>query len=124
MTVAAIASRGHDRVTLRKQLQRLRRVQNLKAFALMLPLLIFTGVIFAIPIGLMLTESVANVEMANAMPRTAGAIKSWTAADLPDEEVFAALATDLKIAYANKTITGVGARLNYEIPGFRTVINK
>ena len=53
------------------------------------------------------------------LPRSTGLLAEWdpTSDKLPSEEVFAALVEDLKKGQKNRTITRVGRRLNYELPG-------
>ncbi|WP_338076627.1 hypothetical protein [Bradyrhizobium yuanmingense] len=56
------------------------------------------------------------------MPRTMAAISGWDGKDLPDESIYAALASDLKMSWAQKTASQIGERVNYELPGIRSQV--
>ncbi|MFN6952692.1 MAG: ABC transporter permease, partial [Albidovulum sp.] len=90
-----------------------------RAFLLVLPLLAFILITFAVPIGQMLTRSVANDEFSRNMPR----LTEWFAANPgdPDEAAFAALAADLAQAAKDRVIGAVGTRINYDVPGTRSL---
>lgn len=90
-----------------------------RAFLLVLPLLAFILITFAVPIAQMLTRSVTNDSFAAAMPR----LVDWFAANpgAPDEAAFAALAGDLQQAAEERTIGSVGTRINYDVPGTRSL---
>ncbi len=90
-----------------------------RALYLVLPLLLFILVSFILPIGQMLTRSVANDQFAANAP----ALGAWFAAydGPPDEAAFAALATDLQAAQAARTIGALGTRINYDVPGTRSL---
>lgn len=75
-----------------------------------------------LPIGNMLTRSFHNPTLPDILPRTAVAIADWEPPGLPDEPVFAALMADMKLARENRTIGRVATRLNYDLPGTRSVI--
>lgn len=107
---------------LRAGLRRAERRRQLRAFALVTPLLVFLLVIFVLPIASMLLFSVWSPEMRTALPRTTAALAGWTGDALPAETAYAALADDLARGYAAKTVAGIATRLNQEIPGFRSLV--
>ena len=92
-----------------------------KAFFLVAPLLLFIVLTFIVPIGQMLQRSFYHDGFAKSAP-TLGA---WFAANPqgtePDEAAFAALATDLKQMKADKTAGEAGTRINYTVPGTRSL---
>ena len=96
------------------------RRARLRAFALVLPLLAFVIVTFVVPIGQMLGRSVVNPQFSANMPATREWFRANPGAE-PDEAAFAALASDLKAAARARTIGIVGTRLNYEVPGTRSL---
>ena len=65
---------------------------------LVAPLLIFIFVAFIMPIVSMLFRSVENDLVVNTLPQTVMALQSWNAetGELPDEDVYAAFAADIK----------------------------
>ena len=92
-----------------------------RAFLLVLPLLAFIVITFLWPIAQVLHQSAYNPKFADNMPQ----IGAWFAANPvgtePDEAAFAALAEDLKTAAAAKTVAVAGERVNYEMPGTRSL---
>lgn len=106
---------------LRAALARAQSRARRRAFLLVLPLLAFVLVTFVIPIGQMLHRSVHNPAFSDNMPE----LTAWFAATEPgtgpDEAAFAALAADLRSASEAKTIGVVGTRVNYEMPGTRSL---
>lgn len=109
-------------VDLRAGLRRAERGRQLRAFALVSPLLAFLLAIFVLPIASTLLFSISSTEMRDALPRTTAALAGWTGETLPPEPAYAALAADLGQGYAQKTVAGVATRLNQEIPGMRSLV--
>jgi len=115
-----------DGVPLKKSIARALRRRRLYALALVSPLLLFILVSFILPIGTMLYRSVENDIVPQTLPETVVALQAWdeTSDEIPDETVFAALASDLRIAAKARTHTRVGSRLNYERPGMSGLFRK
>ncbi|MFV0490750.1 MAG: ABC transporter permease [Pseudorhodobacter sp.] len=109
-----------DGQSLKRALQRSSRRARIRAFLLVLPLLVFVMATFIIPIVQMNMRSVINTQFSENMPE----IGAWFAANPdaePDEAAYAALAADLKNAAANRTVANAGTRINYDIPGTRSL---
>ena len=105
---------------LKLALTRASRRARVRAFMLVLPLLLFVLITFAVPIGQMLSRSVVNVQFSENMP----ALGEWFAANPeaePDEAAYAALAADLVTASKDRSIGSVGTRINYEVSGTRSL---
>lgn len=115
-----------DGMPLKKSLGRALRLQKRRALMLVAPLLIFIFVAFIMPIVSMLFRSVENDIVVNTLPQTVMALQSWNAetGELPDEDVYAAFAADIKLAAETKTHTKVGLRLNYEQAGIASLFKK
>lgn len=111
-----------DGIPLKVSLRRADRRDQMRDFALVVPLLAFIVLSFVVPIGLMLYRAVNNPEVADNLTRTAAALRNWDGAGIPDEATFAALADDLKNTQHAHTTGMVARRINYEIPGFRDVL--
>ena len=111
---------------LKASLARALRREKMRSLLLIAPLLIFILLSFVAPIADMLFRSVENRIVSDTIPLTVAALKTWDSdsGELPDETVFAALATDLKIAVKNKTHTRLGSRLNYEMSGISSMFRK
>jgi putative spermidine/putrescine transport system permease protein len=90
-----------------------------RAFLLVTPLFLFIIVTFVLPIGQLLWQAVYNDGFSRNMP----ALTQWFADNdgAPDEAAFAALAADLTVAADNRTAGQVGTRVNYDLPGSRSL---
>lgn len=88
-------------IPLRVKLQRIERRRKLRAFTLVLPLLLLLFLItFVLPIGRMMFNAVHDDTLLTLMPRIMAALSVWEGKGLPDETVYAALASDLKVYWA------------------------
>lgn len=115
--------RAADGTPLKVALARAERRERLKALGLVAPLFAFIVLSFVVPIIVMLYNSVYDPDVAQTLPRTVEALSTWDGKDLPSEDVYAALAADMKEA-SNQQVALVGKRLNYEMSGVRSkVIN-
>ncbi|UOM36127.1 ABC transporter permease [Acuticoccus sp. I52.16.1] len=110
-----------DGKPLKQALRKANAKARRNALLLVLPLFAFLLLTYTIPIIQMMTRSVSNPEVASYLPNTAEAIADWEGADLPSEDVFAAMVTDLN-AGGRSTIGRVAARLNAELPGVRSTM--
>jgi putative spermidine/putrescine transport system permease protein len=106
---------------LKEALARAQAQAKRRAFLLVLPLLAFIVITFLWPIAQVLHQSAYNPKFSANMPM----VGAWFAANPvgaePDEAAFAALAEDLKTAAAAKTVAIAGERVNYEMPGTRSL---
>jgi putative spermidine/putrescine transport system permease protein len=121
-----------DGLPLKAALARATRGAQLRAFLLVLPLLAFVLVTFAVPIGQLLYRSVWNEGFTTHVDLGSGVrtpimveTRAWFAANPPgaepDEAAFAALAADLRHAAELRALGGVGTRINYEASGTRSL---
>jgi len=113
-----------DGVPLKVSLRRAMRLNRIKAVALVAPLLLFILVSFLIPIVEMTWRSVDNPELGEAIPQTLALLDQWDGDATPPEEVYATLAQEMAEGRKARTIGKVGARLNREVSGTRSLINK
>ena len=86
------------------------------------PTIGFIVVFFALPLALFLFRSVDNPEVHDTLPRTLAALAHWDRRTLTDEAAFAALLADLKTAQGKPELSMLARRLNYVVPGFRSII--
>jgi putative spermidine/putrescine transport system permease protein len=91
-------------------------------FLLVLPLLAFLTVSFILPIGSMLMRSVEDPTISQILPRTAGALRTWDGRGRPPASAYAALASDLEVAHREGTIGKAATRMNFEMPGMRSML--
>ena len=113
-----------DGESLKVKLARERRNKQLKAVALVAPLALFLLLTFLVPIAMLLKRSVDNPEVITYLPQTSAAIAGWDRRGLPSEAVFAAMAHDLTVAKEQKTVPEISKRLNMDISGFRSLIQR
>ncbi len=115
-----------DGTPLKVSLARAQRRNKIRAFALVMPLLLFIMVTFFVPIFDMLFRSVENQIVGDVLKNTAPLLLQWDdrSGELPPEEIFAAAQEDFEIGAREKTIIKVGRRMNYEQPGFNSLFRK
>ena len=111
---------------LKRSLARALRRQKIRALLLITPLLAFIVIGFLFPIGSMLSRSVENDIMMEILPQTIVQLDEWDvdSTELPSEEVFLALVTDLQIAAENRTALNFARRMNFESAGFTTMVRR
>jgi putative spermidine/putrescine transport system permease protein len=114
--------RAADGTPLKIALARAERRERLKALGLVVPLFVFIVLSFVVPILVMLYNSFYDPDVAENLPQTVAALQQWDGKDLPPEDVFAALVTDLKNPKTSNAVALVGKRLNYEISGIRSKV--
>ncbi len=115
-----------DGVPLKERLQRAERKKRITAFLLVLPLLAFIVITFAIPIADMLYRSVDNPRIQTLMPETTLLLQEWdiSTSELPDEPVFQALTKELVALRKAGDIGKVASRMNFDLRGARSLITK
>jgi putative spermidine/putrescine transport system permease protein len=89
---------------------------------LVMPLLLFTLVAFAYPIALILFYSVADREVGAVLPKTITALKGWDGNGPIPDRAFASLIADASTAYEDHSLGRAADRLNYDWPGFRSLL--
>ncbi|MDA9503992.1 ABC transporter permease [Bradyrhizobium sp. CCBAU 11386] len=121
-TMAAQMAGSPAGIPLRVKLQRVERRRKLRALTLVLPLLLFILITFVLPIGRMMFNAVHDDTLLTLLPQTTAELGAWDGKGLPDETVYVALASDLKMSWAQKTAPQIGERMNYELPGARSQV--
>ncbi|MFN4059355.1 MAG: ABC transporter permease [Paracoccus hibiscisoli] len=110
-----------DGKPLARALVRSQRRARRRAFLLVLPLLAFVVITFVVPIGQMLQRSFYNDGFSANMPQ----VSAWFAATErgtdPNDAAWAALAQDLVASADARSIGVVGTRVNYDMPGTRSL---
>lgn len=119
---SALAVADDEAAALRRALKRSRRGEQLRAAALVLPLFVFLLACFVVPIGAMLSRGVIDTDIARFLPGITAALKSWDGRDLPPEAAYAALIADIRAAREAGTLASAATRLNYDVPGFRSLL--
>jgi putative spermidine/putrescine transport system permease protein len=119
---AAAAPDAGSGVALRRALRRSQRREQWRAALLVLPLFVFIVACFVVPIGAMLSRGVVDTDVTRILPDVTAALKDWDGHDVPPDTAFAALVRDIHAARAAGTLSSAATRLNYDIPGFRTLL--
>ena len=113
---------------LKQKLAKTTAIQRRRAFLLTLPLVLFLLISFVFPIGQMLFNSIHNNKVSGVVPDFAVAIQNWDGQGLPSEEIFEIFVKDLAIARKNRdpghTAGNMATRINYEMPGSRSLFTK
>lgn len=108
---------------LKARLRRAERLRQWKAFGLIAPLLGFLVIAFVVPIASMMLRSVHDTELREVWPHVAARIADWDdRTKVPDEATFAALATDLKASYKDRSLATAARRLNYDARNGRSLV--
>ena len=97
---------------------------RLRAWALVLPLLAFIGVTFIAPLGAMLTRSVQEPVVADALPNTIRALADWDGRGTPAEPVFQAAVHEFLEARETRALGRIATRINRVQGGLRSVITR
>ncbi len=113
-----------DGTPLKKKLAQALFVSRARAFALVVPLLIFILASFVVPIAALMVQGVKNDTFARYMPATTPELASWDAVSPPSEAMYAALVADLIQTRKDKTIGRVATRVNREASGTRSMFTK
>ncbi|MGI9364858.1 MAG: ABC transporter permease [Rhizobiaceae bacterium] len=118
-----------DGTPLKEKLARTTRRMKMRAFLLTVPLVLFLLISFVLPIGQMLYRSIHNPTGSNVMPNFAAVIKDWDASQgIPSDDIIEVFVKDMASARKNrevgKTIGNLATRVNYEIPGSRSLFTK
>ena len=114
--------RASDGTPLKVKLRQAQRREQIRALMLIAPLFIFIFVSFIIPIGNMMRNAFYDPDIKDNLPQTVKLLADWDGKDVPGEDVFAALAADMKAASKIKTVALVGKRLNYEVPALKSKV--
>ena len=112
--------------SLKAALAKAERRNKVRAFLLVVPLLVFIGFAFLLPIVRMMYFSFDNPVIAETFPKTVAALENWdpTGAPTPPEEVFALFAEEISRASKERTIGKAATRLNYDKGGMRSLMTK
>lgn len=121
MTEAILLTTADGR-PLKEALARAQSKAKRRAFFLVLPLLLFIMLTFVIPIGQMLQRSVYHDGFSRSAPSLAAWFDANASGTAPDEAAYAALAADLVYMKENKLAGEAGTRLNYAVPGTRSLV--
>jgi len=119
---------AYDGTPLKQKLAKTTRRMRMRALLLTMPLVLFLIFAFVLPIGDMLVRSFHNPTGSNVVPNFAELIQEWDGQDYPPDETIRVFIEDLATARKNrevgKTVGNLATRINYEIPGSRSLFTK
>lgn len=114
-----------DGIPLKQKLAETTKKQRSRAFMLTVPLVLFLVISFVIPIGQMLFRSVHNPAGSNVLPNFSVAIQDWDGNGFPNEATLELFVKDMQNARKKreigKTVGNLATRMNYAIPGTRSL---
>ena len=112
-----------DGIPLKVSLKKVERINKLRAFLLVLPLLAFIIVTFLVPIGDMLARSIDDRQINTVFPKTFEVYKKWDRQDLPSEEVYETMFFEVKNSEGFQ-IGKASTRMNYAKSGWKSLLKK
>jgi len=112
-----------DGIPLKVSLKKAERKNKIRAFALVLPLLLFILITFVFPIFNMLTRSVDDKHINTVFPKTFEIYKQWDQKELPSEEMYATIFNEVMTA-EKRQIGKASTRMNYSKSGWKSLIKK
>ena len=112
-----------DGIPLKISLKKAERVNKIRAFLLVSPLLIFILVTFLIPIGDMLARSIDDRQINTVFPKTFEVYKKWDRQGLPSEEVYKTMFFELKNS-EGYSVGKASTRMNYSKSGWKSLLKK
>jgi putative spermidine/putrescine transport system permease protein len=128
MTTANPSIDQANTLPLKEKLAKTTAIQRRRAFLLTLPLVLFLLISFVFPIGQMLFNSIHNNKVSAVVPDFATAIQQWDGQGLPSEATFEIFVKDLakakKVREVGRTVGNMATRINYEMPGSRSLFTK
>ena len=112
-----------DGIPLKVSLKKAERVNKIRAFLLVLPLLAFILITFLVPIGDMLSRSIDDRQINTVFPKTFEVYKKWDQQDLPSEELYATMFFEVKNS-EGYSIGKASTRMNYAKSGWKSLLKK
>ncbi len=95
---------------------------RLLSHALIAPAVLLVALVLVIPLLLSFTTAIRDPELRAALPRTAALLRGWDGMGLPDEQLFATLAAELRAADEAQSLGALSRRLNFERSGTRGLL--
>ncbi len=112
-----------DGIPLKVSLKKAERINKIRAFLLVLPLLAFILLTFLVPIGDMLSRSIDDRQINTVFPKTFEVYKKWDQQDLPSEELYATMFFEVKNS-EGYAIGKASTRMNYSKSGWKSLLKK
>ena len=112
-----------DGIPLKVSLKKAERVNKIRAFLLVLPLLAFILITFLIPIGDMLARSIDDRQINTVFLKTFEVYKNWDRKSLPSEEVYKTMFYEVKNS-EGYDIGKASTRKNYSKSGWKSLLKK
>jgi len=112
-----------DGIPLKVSLKKFERINKIRAFLLVLPLLAFILVTFLVPIADMLARSIDDRHINTVFPKTFEVYEKWDQQGLPSEELYATMFFEVKNS-EGYAIGKASTRMNYSKSGWKSLLKK
>ncbi len=96
--------------------------RSIGGLLLVLPLVLFLGLVFFAPLAGMLGLSILDKELREVLPRTVATLEHWDGGGTPPDSAYEAVVRDLFDARQTKTAGMAARRVGYHDNGLRSVI--
>ncbi|GAA4415422.1 ABC transporter permease [Advenella faeciporci] len=124
MAITKPAMSASEAAALQIKFSKSTKRNKVKAFGLVLPLVLFLLLLFVAPILAFLNKSIENPEVVSVLPITTQQLSDWEVGQPLQENFYKALAQDLATAKQARTSGDLMRRLNFEEPGARSLLSK
>ncbi|CAM5590691.1 putative spermidine/putrescine transport system permease protein [Aquamicrobium terrae] len=95
---------------------------RLAATGFLFPAIVAVLLMAALPLGMVLSKAFYDTQVHDAFPATLEALSGWDEQELLPDSAQAALAQDLRSAYAAQTLAGAASKLNERANGLRSAV--
>ena len=112
-----------DGIPLKVSLKKAERINKIRAFLLVLPLLALILITFLVPIGDMLARRIDGRQINTVFPKTFEVYKKWDRQGLPSEEVYKTMFFEVKNSEGYQ-IGKASTRMNYSKSGWKSLLKK
>ncbi|TCF97030.1 polyamine ABC transporter substrate-binding protein [Paraburkholderia strydomiana] len=121
MSTITSQQQGWDTRKLKRSLRVVQFRKEIVAFALVAPLAIFILLVFVMPVASMISRSVQNPEVVDALPKTTSALRHWDGKSPVPDDAYRALVLDVESNGGNNDAGTAAGRLNGQKDGFRSL---
>ncbi|TCG06318.1 polyamine ABC transporter substrate-binding protein [Paraburkholderia steynii] len=124
MSTITSQQQSWDTRQIKRSLRAVQLRKEVVAIALVAPLAIFILLVFVMPVASMISRSVQNPEVIDALPKTTSALRHWGGKSAVPDDAYRALVLDVESNGGNNDAGTAAGRLNGRKDGFRSLFYK